>query len=310
MTKFWSLTTLKVFIVITSSASTGGNYYRNESISVRLNTWIEDFGDRCCYLGHGLVVTSYSILWDVTAMLCPKSLLWRHNGHDDVSNHQPHDCLLNRSFRRRSKKTSKLGVTGLCAGNSPVTGEFPTHMNRKGGNISIWWRCHVDKIFSWSLTTLKVFILTTFTSTTGGNHYWNESISVRVNPWIADFGDRCCYLGHGLVITSYSILWDVTAMPCPKSLLWRHNGHDGVSNHQPHDCLLNRSFRRRSKKTSKLHITGLYAGNSPVTGEFPAQRAGNAENVSIWWRHHDGTKVLKYTDWFISANSRFMYLWN
>ena len=25
----------------------------------------------------------------------------------------------------------------------------------------------------------------------------------------------------------------------------------------------------------------------PVTGEFPAQRASNTENVSIWWRHHD-----------------------
>ena len=42
-----------------------------------------------------------------------------------VSNHQPHDCLLNRLFRRRSKKTSKLRDTSLCAGNSPVTGEFP-----------------------------------------------------------------------------------------------------------------------------------------------------------------------------------------
>ena len=28
-------------------------------------------------------------------------------------------------------------------------------------------------------------------------------------------------------------------------------------------------------------------GNSPWTGEFPAQMASNAENVSIWWRHHD-----------------------
>ena len=34
------------------------------------------------------------------------SLQWRHNGRDSVSNHQPHDCLLNRLFRRRSKKTS------------------------------------------------------------------------------------------------------------------------------------------------------------------------------------------------------------
>ena len=51
-------------------------------------------------------------------------------------------------------------------------------------------------------------------------------------------------------------------------------------------CLLNRLFRRRSKKTSKLRVTGLCAGNLPVTGEFPAQMASNAENVSIWWRHH------------------------
>ena len=45
-------------------------------------------------------------------------------------------------------------------------------------------------------------------------------------------------------------------------------------------------FRRRSKKTSKLRVTGLCVGNSPVTGEFPAQMASNAENVSSWWRHH------------------------
>ena len=54
------------------------------------------------------------------------------------------------------------------------------------------------------------------------------------------------------------------------SLQWRHNGRDSVSNHQPHDCFLNRLFRRGSRKTSKLCVTGLYAGNSPGTGEFPA----------------------------------------
>ena len=56
------------------------------------------------------------------------------------------------------------------------------------------------------------------------------------------------------------------------TLQWRHNECDGVSNHQPRDCLLNRLFRRRSKKTSKLCVTCLCEGNSPVTGEFPAQR--------------------------------------
>ena len=77
------------------------------------------------------------------------------------------------------------------------------------------------------------------------------------------------------------------------TLEWRHNGRDSVSNHQPRDCLFNRLFMRRSKKTSKLRVTGLCAGNSPETGEFPAQMASNAENVSIWWRHHEPLAGLR-----------------
>ena len=64
------------------------------------------------------------------------------------------------------------------------------------------------------------------------------------------------------------------------ALQWRHNGRDGVPNHQAHDCLLNRLFRRRSKKTSNLLVDSL------VTGEFRAQMASNAEKVSICRRHH------------------------
>ena len=73
---------------------------------------------------------------------------------------------------------------------------------------------------------------------------------------------------------------------CVNSLQWRHNGLDGVWNYQRNHCLLSRLFGRRSKKTSKLRVTGHCAGNSPGTGEFPAQMASNAENVSICWRHH------------------------
>ena len=61
------------------------------------------------------------------------SIWWRHhvilqehyNNLDGASNHRRLDCLLNRFFRCGSKKTSKLRVTGLCEGNSPVTGELP-----------------------------------------------------------------------------------------------------------------------------------------------------------------------------------------
>ena len=98
-----------------------------------------------------------------------------------------------------------------------------------------------------------------------------------------------------------------SSYPCiSHTLRWRHNGRDSVWNRQPHDCLLNRLFRRRSKKTSKLRVTGLCVGNSPGTGEFPSlcvgnspgtgefptQMASNAENVSIWWRHHAAFALL------------------
>ena len=64
-------------------------------------------------------------------MFC--SLRWRHNGRDGVSNHQPHDCLLNRLLRRRSKKTSKFRVTGLCVGihRGPVNSPHKWPVTRK-----------------------------------------------------------------------------------------------------------------------------------------------------------------------------------
>ena len=114
---------------------------------------------------------------------------------------------------------------------------------------------------------------------------------------------QACFAGYGTLIHCdwREFLWicdedrgvfcrvtNVCAAP-PKTcspLLWRHNERDSVSNHQRLYCLLKRLFRRRSKVASKLRVTGLCAWNSPGTGEFPAQKASNAENVSIWWRHH------------------------
>ena len=68
----------------------------------------------------------------------------------------------------------------------------------------------------------------------------------------------------------------VTEIPRKNSLQWRHNENDGVSNHWHGGCLINRLFRRRSKKTSKFRVIGLCEGNSPVTREFPTQRASDA----------------------------------
>ena len=61
----------------------------------------------------------------------PPALQWRHYERDGVSNHRRLDYLLNRLFRHRSKKISKLRVTGLCAGNSPVTSPHKGSVTRK-----------------------------------------------------------------------------------------------------------------------------------------------------------------------------------
>ena len=112
---------------------------------------------------------------------------------------------------------------------------------------------------------------------------WNRSmIFLSIQDWPASLmvcNVPCWYEAHQLPKLH---LWTRKE----GSWLWRHNERDSVSNHQRLYCLLKRLFRRRSKVTSKLRVTGLCAWNSPGTGEFPAQKASNAENVSIWWRHH------------------------
>ena len=66
---------------------------------------------------------------------------------------------------------------------------------------------------------------------------------------------------------------------------------------------------RRSKKTAKLRVTGFCAGNSPVTGEFPAQRDSDAENVSIWWRHYGYSSFCPPCDmpyWYVDVLKQWM----
>ena len=116
------------------------------------------------------------------------------------------------------------------------------------------------------------------------NQAWNS----RQNDHRSGWNDMCPINMPMISLCFFSIWYFIVNTCCVFfiSLRWRHNERDGVSSHQPYDCLLNRLFRHRSKKTSKLRVTGLCVGNSPETGEFPAQMASNAENVSIWWRHH------------------------
>ena len=107
-----------------------------------IRTCVNTFSGRDIYFGQS-VNNSWHILAGDTHLLFSVSLLsvccwrlllslqWRHNWHDSVSNHQPHDCLHDHIFRRSSKKISNLRVTGLCAGNSPGNSQHKWPVTRK-----------------------------------------------------------------------------------------------------------------------------------------------------------------------------------
>ena len=88
------------------------------------------------------------------------SLQWRHSECDGVSNHQPHDCLPERLFRRKSKKTSKPRVTGLCVGNSPgpVNSPHKWPVTRKCFHLTTSsWLCRISTnkcVYGWWLNNI------------------------------------------------------------------------------------------------------------------------------------------------------------
>ena len=70
------------------------------------------------------------------------------------------------------------------------------------------------------------------------------------------------------------------------SIWWRH--HDGFNYLFPASLLFTQPFiQKQIKENIKAPRHWPLCGEVTGTGEFPAQRASYAENVSIWWRHHD-----------------------
>ena len=129
---------------------------------------------------------------------------------------------------------------------------------------------------------------------------WQKNNVCSCNGWTLDMrqaikwttGDpihRRLYASTGISVVEWLVPGNSIALKSDSNwftLLWRHDGHDASQIICLRIVYSAVYLRHRSKKTSKLRVTGLCARNSPGTGEFPAQMASNAEHVSIWWRHH------------------------
>ena len=177
-------------------------------------------------------------------------------------------------------------LLALCAGNSPVTGEFPAQ-RPETRSFDVFFDLRLNKRMN-EQSRRQLF-------ETPSRPLWHHC---------HDIWGRVCHkqvsrVGTGEYISQY--LWDVITCLCPWCLLLAHNSsyariysmfcfssHTTVTSHWNHQlyCLFNRLFRCTSNKTSKLRVTGLCEGNPQVTGWFPSQ------NGSIWRRHLD---ILHHT---------------
>ena len=146
-----------------------------------------------------------------------------------------------------------------CEGNSPVTGEFPSQ-RPVARSFDVFFHLRLNRRLnkqSW-----------------GG---WFETPSpIRTQFWyIYSICSQCWIMSLSLLQRSYvflvhysdAIMMSAMSTQITSLTIVYSTIHSGVD----------------QKKTSKLRVIGLCEGY----GEFPAQRASNAENVSIFWRHHD-----------------------
>ena len=195
---------------------------------------------------------------------------------------------------RRHQMETFSALLALCVGNSPVTSEFPSQ-EPVTRSFDVFFRLQVNKRLIKQL-----------------RRRWFETPScslwcncnVVASPWISTYNgilrkvkyssqkslktNMMILCGFVLAFRVGRFLWLYWPDTWGSPLQWRHNESDCVSNHRRLDYILNRLFRRRSKKTPRhWPLWGEF------TGEFPAQWASYAENVSIWWRHH-GAECFKF----------------
>ena len=199
-------------------------------------------------------------------------------------------------------------VTGLYSGNSPVTGEFPAQrpvmqsfdvfydlrLNQQSSkqwrrrwfetsSCPLWRHCNVGrrKLHSWCRGVFCTW-----------DHLWIYN-PTKAHIWRSERTRK-----HLPEYPDWDIIDAVPSAPSDALAIAMTSQWAQWLLKSPASRLFTESFSQAQiKETSKLRVTGLCEGNSPMTGEFPAQTAINAVNVSIWWRHH--TVLENLINWLI-----------
>ena len=180
-----------------------------------------------------------------------------------------------------SSNGNNFALLAICAGNSPVPGEFPAQrpVTRSFDvffDLCLNKRLRKQSWGGWFETLSRPLWRQCNELTVNVTHYPGNQVCPKMKV-----ASHCVWNQRqlGCLLDSLFKQQNMKAphdWPFAGTLQRRHNERDGVSNHQPHECLLNRLFKAHMKQ----NIKAPRHWPSPVTGEFPAQRASTAENVS------------------------------
>ena len=172
-------------------------------------------------------------------------------------------------------------VTGLCKGNSSLS------CQQVGPILAPWTLLSRRCFLPWSVVDVSFAII--LNGWRGIHVYPNSNTGPKristVTFCNGSLANGMCYSFYVVIIRiHYS---DVIMTTIPSQITYLMIVNSTV-------------YWRKLKKTSKLRVTGICVGNAPGTGEFPVQMASNAEDASIWWRHH--VVVRSYENSWYTSN--------
>ena len=159
-------------------------------------------------------------------------------------------------------------LLAICAGNSPVPGEFPTQRPATR-SFDVFFDLRLNKRLSKQ-----------------SRGWWFETLS---HPLWRHCNATWQAPSHGLYQYWFCFYWIHT-----NKWWWNQKKIQAVSLQWRHLCVV--SFQitghstvcsAKNQTTNKnIKASNYWHGNPPVSSWFPSQTAGNAENLSMSWQHH------------------------
>ena len=181
-----------------------------------------------------------------------------------ISNHHRLDCLFNILFER-TRNTSKLHINVPLWDEAMPSGlRWPLDSPNRNAE-----RDRDPKAYSW------------------------HGVIMRRRIDVVRGKENCCYFAHATDLCNFKAV---------VSFLFLNQYNDVIMNTMAfqitgvsvvYSTVLLDADQRKHQSSASLAC----AGNSPVTGELSAQKASNAKNLSIWWRHHAQTEAIS-PSWF------------